>query len=337
MVGALKLFKGRSEPAALSDKDMDLLRELAADRSRTVPLRLRLLAWWEGYDVDSWLDRMVGTKDDDYADAAPQEKTGSNKRPLWSASRIEVVELIWGPGFATPGGQDYIPQLVKPLGLNPAMSVLDLGAGLGGAARLMVEEYGTWVTGLEANKVLSDAGMDRSIMQGMSKQAPIGVFDPDTFELTKRFDCIFSKESFYTIKDKTRLMHTVLKGLKPRGQLLFTDYVVDPANADESALQAWRASEPAPPTPWTIFDYKQIFAEMGMDVRIVEDITGQQKSMILEAWARFADVLKEKRADRDTLMEMFREAELWSRRVAAFDRGLRVYRFYALKPPDPVN
>jgi cyclopropane fatty-acyl-phospholipid synthase-like methyltransferase len=336
LVGVLKFMKGRGGAAALSDKDMELLRELAADRSRSVPMRLRLVAWWEGYDVDSWLDQMVGRGDDESDALAPKEKDPNAKRPLWSASRIEVVEMIWGKGFATPGGQDHIPHLVKPLGLNPAMSVLDLGAGLGGAARLMVEEYGTWVTGLESDKVLSDAGMDRSILSGMSKQAPIGSFDPETFELSKRFDCIFSKECFYHIRDKHRLMLMILKGLKPRGQLLFTDYVIDPDAADETALQAWRQSEPVAPSPWTTLDYQQVFAELGMDVRITEDITALHKGLILDAWAQFADILKEKKADRNTLAEMFREAELWARRVAAFDRGLRVYRFYALKPPDPV-
>ena len=68
------------------------------------------------------------------APAAPRPAMpGVNSRfgkPLWSATRIGVVEKIWGDGFTSPGGDDYIPELVKPLGLNPAMSVLDLAAGL---------------------------------------------------------------------------------------------------------------------------------------------------------------------------------------------------------------
>src|SRR3954447_19600443 len=102
------------------------------------PWKKKLLAWWEGYDLPE--EKKESQPQPAVEAAAPAGAkpalTGVNSRfgkPLWSASRIQVVEKLWGDVFTSPGGDDYIPELVKPLGLNPAMSVLDLAAGLGGA------------------------------------------------------------------------------------------------------------------------------------------------------------------------------------------------------------
>src|SRR5579864_1581873 len=105
--------------------------------------RTRFRAWWEGYDLPprdqpaEALDAAPAT-----AKAArpaparadskqPDPNAGALDRhgkPLWSATRIEVAEKLWGEGFIGPGGADYVPDLVKPLGLDKTMSVLDLSA-----------------------------------------------------------------------------------------------------------------------------------------------------------------------------------------------------------------
>jgi cyclopropane fatty-acyl-phospholipid synthase-like methyltransferase len=315
------------------------LRSLAGQAQAKLPWQVRLKAWWEGYDLESWLaQQMAGqsTSPSQADTATPPVET--KERPLWSTNRIGVVEQIWGKGFATPGAHDHIPYLVKPFGMNPAMSVLDLGAGLGGAARLMVEEYGAWITGMEPNKVLAEAGMDRSIMAGMAKQAPISHYDPETFTLRQRFDCVFAKETFFTVEQKARLFEVVINALKPRGQLLFTDYVRDADHgAEENIFTAWAAHEPARPHIWQVKDYESLLNMRGLDIRTVEDITDVHKKLILNAWGDFSSILKQKRADKGTMAEMFFEAELWARRIMVLERGLRVYRFYAIKPADSVN
>ena len=77
----------------------------------------------------------------------------------WSEARIGLSQKIWGEGFSSPGEEDYILGLVKSLGLTPAMSELDLGAGLGGAGRVMAQSFGCWVTSLEVNPDLAKAGI----------------------------------------------------------------------------------------------------------------------------------------------------------------------------------
>src|SRR3546814_17120042 len=87
--------------------------------------------------------------------------------------RLEVMQQIWGKGMSGPGDEEYILRLVKPLALNPAHTVIDVGAGLGGATRLIAEKFDIWITGLESDREVADKGMELSTMAGLAKRAPI--------------------------------------------------------------------------------------------------------------------------------------------------------------------
>lgn len=299
-------------------------------------LKERFLAWWEGIDVQRRRD------DAGEETAAPGEEAGQSStkhlnrkgKPLWTATRIEVVEKIWGPGFSSPGGDEFIPTIVKPLGLNPAMSVLDIGAGLGGATRAMAKQYGTWVTGVEGNPVLAEAGMFRSQKSGLARQSPILSTDLENFTWNKRVDAIFSKETFYTIRNKDKLIDSIEAVLKPRGQLLFTDYVIDPGHARGRDFDGWMHAEPSEPTPWTVEQYAAALAQRNLDIRITEDNTDTHRALILNAIQELVKHLETVAMDHDTKLAVVEEVEMWARRVAALSSGLRYYRFYALKPAE---
>jgi SAM-dependent methyltransferase len=306
--------------------------------------RKRLWAWWEGYE----LPRDKAQASADAAEAAAsgarppagpplseadrKANTSRFGKPLWSASRIQVAEKIWGTGFSTPGGDDFIPYLIKPLGLNPKFSVLDLSAGLGGATRLMAKSYGCWVTGLEASPVLAAAAQERSVMAGLAKQAAIAHYDPDNLKLAKRFDCIFSKEFFVFVRNREALTDAMEACLKPGGQLLFTDYVLEGAGG--AALKAWIDHEPMEPHPRTLAQVVDSLQQRNLDIRITEDITDRHRSLIVGAIQTLTGFLEKHALDQETKLAVLDEVELWARRVAALQDGLRCYRFFALKFKD---
>ncbi|MEI7611213.1 MAG: methyltransferase domain-containing protein, partial [Rhodospirillaceae bacterium] len=250
---------------------------------KDLSLKTKFIAWWEGYDLSG---KKKKKKQD--ADLAKQEEAANKAdlnrhgKPLWSASRIEVAEKIWGTGFVLPGGVELIQTLTKPLGLNPAMTVLELGAGLGGATRVMAA-CGCWVTGLEASPFLAEHGMERSTKAGLAKQAPIEVYDPENFKYSKRVDAVFAKDVFFTIKDKTTLFDRVEAILKPRGQFLFTDYVIEPDKRNAPAIVSWSDREPLEPNLWTLQGALDAFAQCNLDLRVHEDITAPHRMQILAA------------------------------------------------------
>lgn len=294
--------------------------------------KTRLKAWWEGYDLSG----LGGVSLTGTAGGAAGWKGGAasaeDEAEAWTADPVEIVERLWGRGFHTPGGEDHIPALIKPLALDSTMSVLEIGAGLGGAARLMATHAGAWVTGLEEDPALAAAGMHRSIERGMEKQAAIQVFDPERVAIDKRYDSVFAKESFFTIKRKNELLEAVTAAIKPGGQLLFTDYVLAHSSTTGADVESWRRGEPMSVHPWTVSQYVERLKRLKFDIRISEDLSDRQRTMILDAWNRMLKELPKGRLSNETRGALLDEAELWLRRVAAIEGGdLRVYRFHALK------
>ena len=301
--------------------------------------RERLHAWWEGYELEepeAAPEAAAKTASKPASSASDPARGGPGMsrfgKPLWDATRIEVAEAIWGKGFTTPGAEELIPDLVKPLGLNPAMSLLNLGAGLGGAARSMVAKYGCWVSGLEASKTLIEVGTIRAHEAGMAKQASLEPFDPEAFRYPKRVDCVFAKEVFYAVANKEQLFDGVEQAIKPGGQLLFTDYVLDGRGTLGPAVLAWMANEPAEPHLWTLDRLGEALQQRNFDLRITEDISDTHRALILQGISGLTERLARVSLSPRAKLAVVEEVELWARRVAALSEGIRLYRFYALKP-----
>ena len=309
-----------------------------------IPLKVRISAWWQGFDPE---DIYAGDPEPLEFDtgrskgAAAPAKPGPTKKkvPLWTADRIQVAERLWGAGMHTPGGDEHVESLVKPFALNPTMTVLDLGAGLGGCARTMAKTFGSWVTGYEQWPILAEAGMLRSRMAGLDKKAPIETWDPATTQLKPRgYNCVFAKEAFFTIADKARLFDQIATTLRPGGQLCFTDYVLPEAAKPTGAVETWMGHEPQEPFPCSSQDILDLLAHNNLEIRISEDITDMHQALILQGWRDLTHALAPGSVAPETVPHLVNEAELWARRGAVLRTGdLRVYRFYALKAGDPVS
>ncbi len=246
--------------------------------------------------------------------------------------RSTIGQWLWGEGFVSPGDEQYVLEMVKPFGLTPAMSMLDLSAGLGGPARVIAKAFGTYVTGLERSPERAKRGMAMSVRANLAKRATISQYNPETIELRPNsFDCILGRGTTYSIVEKERLFRVVYQGLKQRGQLLFNEFVVDPAFADRPALAAWMARESFPPALWSIEQYQDCLTSLGFDIRVVADVTAVYRSMIVAGWARMLKEVDLKAMSRSHLIAVINEAELWMLRIAALQSGaLHVYRVHAI-------
>ena len=301
----------------------------AKDRAR-IPFRLRLKAWWEGYELEVHDKNRARSRKTAGADTADEAPIVFER---WGDAHRELLQAVWGDGFVLPGGHEHTLQLVKPFGLNPAMSLLHLGAGLGGPSRLIAKQFGVWVTGMEQERDLAEAGMALSTKAGFEKKAPIQVYDPDQFEgRPKTFDCIFAQEAFFSIENKTRLFEVLDAVMKDNGQMVFTDYVLAKPNAKSPILQQWALGEPHGAHPWTVEDYTRALTERRLDIRITEDVTASFQKLVTLAWADFMARNRGGVSDKRLAPALVEEVELWTRRVQALESGdLRLYRFYALK------
>jgi cyclopropane fatty-acyl-phospholipid synthase-like methyltransferase len=243
-----------------------------------------------------------------------------------------VTQWLWGDGYVSPGGPEFVLDLVKPFGLTPAMSTLDLSAGLGGPARTIAQAFGTYVTGLERSPERAKRAMELSVAANLAKRASIVHYNPETLELrANSFDCVMGRGATYAVLEKERLLRVVHQGMKQRSQIVFTEFTVDPSVGEKPQLAAWMARESSPPSLWTIGQYTDCLASLGFDIRVCEEITQTYRSAIVAAWARMLNEVDLKAMAKQHRLTIIDEAELWMRRIAALESGaLKVFRIYAL-------
>ncbi|MBV9523290.1 MAG: methyltransferase domain-containing protein [Alphaproteobacteria bacterium] len=245
---------------------------------------------------------------------------------------MTVAQWLWGDGFVMPGDAEFVLELVKPFGLTPAMSMLDLSAGLGGSARAITQAFGTYVTGLERSVERAKRGMEMSKAADLGKRAAIAHYDPESVELRANgFDCILGRGATYNVIEKERLLRVLYGGLKARGELLLHEFTLDPATGERPELAAWAAREHYPPQLWTIDQYTDCLASLGFDIRVIEDVTGLYRNMIIAGWAQLLREVDLRAMARKHRLTIIDEAELWVHRIGALQCGaLRVYKIHAL-------
>lgn len=243
-----------------------------------------------------------------------------------------VAQWLWGEGCLMPGDADFVLELVKPFGLTPAMSMLDLAAGLGGAARAVAHSFGAYVTGLERSEERARLGMQMSVTANLAKRATVAPYNPETVELRANgFDCVLGRAATHAVVEKERLLRVLANGLKQRGQLLLNEFTIDRAAGQRPELAAWMAREMPPPRLWTIDQYADCLGSLGFDVRIIEDLSNAYRAMIIGGWAHMLKAIDLRSMPRQHLVAVVDEAELWMRRIAALESGaLRIYKIYAL-------
>ncbi len=312
-------------------------------KDASVPLKLRLKAWWEGYDPDDikkrLSERQPGEEPKAHAPKAEAPKapaTAENLDP-WDNATVDIAQYIWGKGFCGPGGPDYIVSLSKLLALSPEMSMLQIGAGLGGPARVLVDRFGVWITGFEESPNLVEKGRKLSKMAGLEKKAQLEQYDPETFDgFDRKYDRALSKEALYTIEDKASMIAKIEDKLKPGGLFLLTEYVIaNDAVLGKDRYKEWVVGERSHPYPVLSDELVDMLKKNRLQVRVSEDISMQYVDMINKAWAG-ADEVAAKLAKRDdgTIMiqTLMREAEFWTRRKKMLETGdLKLWRIVANK------
>lgn len=301
-----------------------------------IPLKVRLLAWWEGVDSQVALRRSTpqSSSPKDKVIEVDEEARGRSEYFDWSDVRTELNNRIWGEGFMGPGGAEYTMDLIKPAGFDPSFSVLDIGAGLGGGVRAIAQAFGMWVEGMETNPKLAKKATEAAFRDGLENRASVSPYDPGSFTLKfQRYHCVFARESFFAIEDKERLLDEMYAGLKETGQLIFTDYMIaEKLTGDSEHIKEWIKGEPTLTFPWRIPQYRAALRKLDFDIRIFADDTENFRQMILYRLKEFVEDLKSEDLTRDLVTALVHEAEVWKGRVKAMERGaLKLIRVHAIK------
>ncbi|MFQ5533483.1 MAG: SAM-dependent methyltransferase [Sphingomonadales bacterium] len=328
----------------------------AATAEADIPFSVRLKAWWEGYDPsDLWATMQItpvrnGKEDIEATKVAnatvPLARDGKAEAPRrmqrptmpWDEKRVETAQFVWGKGYCGPGGPKHVVAMSKLLALSPEMSVLALGAELGGPARTLAKEYGAWISGYEQSEELVEAGNRLSEAAGLSKKAKLQHYDfkkPKPFN--RQFDRVFSKEALFTVKEKADLFKAMEQNIKGDGLVLLTDYVLGKdSDLKSREIIEWRKQEPNEPHLVTAEQLISDIKDAQLSIRVNEDVTEQYIKLIANSWNKADRLVAELVArgeDGEGMVEtLLHEAELWSRRSRLLESGkLKLWRVVAHK------
>ena len=325
-------------------------------QSGQLPLKLRLKAWWEGYDPEE-VARRLGTRTPagrPKPAPKPAPKPGPHdaspvnpddpELPFdpWDSNRVEIAQYIWGEGYCGPGGPEHIVSMSKLLALSPEQSLLEIGSHLGGPARTLADSFGVWVTGYEQSPRLVELANEKSVMAGLAKKAIVKEYDPDTIEhFERKFDRVFAKEAFFTIGKKDRLFSLIEETLKPSGLFLLTDFVLGSDGARSSdEYKEWRDGEAERRRPFMVTapELVDMLKKARFIVRVNEDVSDHYVELVNHAWAgadKVAARIAKQEDGEELLKTLVKEAEYWNRRVRLLRSGaLRVWRILASKKAD---
>jgi ubiquinone/menaquinone biosynthesis C-methylase UbiE len=300
------------------------------------PLAARLLAWLNGEGAGN------AVKSKKPAAAQRQRTRGEGAKgakgdalPVDEASLIRALEDVWGKGFLAPGGGELPVDLVKPLGLNAAVSLLEIGAGLGGGSCAIAAKFETYVSAFEINSKHCKAATELAIQRDLDKQAVFQAYHPNEISKMKLradyFHAALVHDQIYRFEKKGGLVAELARTVKPRGQIIIADLF---AGADplESAAQNWVVNSPDPVYLCTPEEIKESLAQNHLAVKIFKDDSEMYASLILKAWSEGVRRIDAMPMHPQVTAYLLQNAEHWARLLTALKTGdVRYLRILAVK------
>lgn len=219
------------------------------------------------------------TSNDLVAEHYSQSELGARIEQGFAAAGIDTdsittTDLAMVDEFHT-GGHPATVHLLEQLALAPSSSVLDIGCGIGGAARHCAQTFACSVTGIDLTEEYIQAAKRLSGWVGLDDQVTFEhldatslAFEPDSF------DGAYQLHVGMNVADKAGLFASVSRVLRPSARFGVYDLMLTDADG---------STELTLPLPWTSAsatnhlatadDYQAALTAAGFDIVAVEDRT----------------------------------------------------------------
>jgi hypothetical protein len=123
----------------------------------------------------------------------------------------------------------------------------------------------------------------------------------------------------------------IVASCKPRAQVSFTDYIINPEMRDRPALAAWRSCEKGA-DPVGLVEMAELWAKVGISLRVHDDQTVYYKEEVKNGLGRLATFMASGATpDKETKIALQKRITTWAMRMAALNAGMKFYRFYGLR------
>jgi len=138
------------------------------------------------------------------------------------------LELVWGQGFMSPGGQEEVGLIVQGLDLQ-GKEILDIGSGLGGPSMCLASQHGAGrVVGIDIEPLNVERATNYAVNAGVSERAIFQAVDGGSLPFEdESFDVIFSKDAIAEAPNKEDIFLESYRVLRPGGWIAMSDWYRD--------------------------------------------------------------------------------------------------------------
>ncbi len=293
------------------------------------PIRQRLRAWWEGYDLAE-LKRRIAARAANEDGAAPTARSAPFSRVAraqptapqlqhselsnWTPERLEAAQIVWGHGSLTPRGTSHLRMLSARAGLGRQSSVLHLGAELGGVADQLRAGIGCTVLAAETQKPLADASDGRVVLL----RAADGPLLPDA-------DFILVDGLAEHGEPLTTLLRNQSESLVSGGHVVMRSLVMlDDQQTISPRYREWADAEPVRPRLRPADTLTRLVEDARLSVITVSDISTEYAAEVEYCWSGAIDRIRALHRDPKGLpliQPLLAEGERWLRRIELIREG----------------
>lgn len=165
--------------------------------------------------------------------AATIEQLAGDELAALTQLQLDGIDQFHG------GGAEAVDRLLPSLGLTPAMTVLDVGSGLGGPARQVARSTGCTVVGVDITQSYVDAATALTDAAGLSGKVEFVCADIARVE-RRDFDAAYTMHVQMNVADKVAFFTGIAGRLRPGASL--------------ATFEVCRSGQDNPvfPAPWSI-------------------------------------------------------------------------------------
>ena len=153
---------------------------------------------------------------------------------------VRGLEYLWGPGMLSPGGAEELREMLKDTETR-GRKILDIGSGLGGFDRLLVNEHGAGhVTAIDIESYVVERAQSEARSAGLSDRIEYRLVEPGSLEFDDAlFDIVFTKDSIAHVEDKLSVYREIFRVLKPGGEFVGSDWLGGETTSRSELVHRW--------------------------------------------------------------------------------------------------
>ncbi|MGH6893582.1 MAG: methyltransferase domain-containing protein [Dongiaceae bacterium] len=204
----------------------------------------------------------------------------------YDGSMIEMLQIVWGEGFLSPGGPQAVRDIIAGIELD-GKRVLDIGCGIGGLDQTLVSLGAVHVTAVDVAAPLIALARRRIAAAGQADRITFDVVQPEAAlpYPDSRFDVVFTKDAWLHVIEKPALLREVHRVLKPGGRLAGGDWMKGPESYSADMIH-FIELEGIPYHPATLAEYGVMLHAAGFDRVKLLDINAWYRDLAKRELAR---------------------------------------------------